>query len=132
MATFKRFEEIIAWQLAHQLCREIGRIARETGLAKDYKLREQVCDSSNSIMNNIAEGFGRTGNREFIGFLHIAHASCSETQSQLYTLHDRKYITPEEFDVLNLLAHRTSKAIYSLIGYLERSEIRGLRYRSRG
>jgi four helix bundle protein len=131
MATFKRFEDIIAWQLARQLCREITRLTRETGLARDFRLRDQICASSNSIMNNIAEGFGRSGNAEFAHFLHIAHASCSETHSQAYTLLDRGYITQDEFYILNRLSERTSKAIYKLIVYLQQDSRRGVRYKPR-
>jgi four helix bundle protein len=93
MATFKRFEEIVAWQMARQLAQEIERIARETGLAKDLRLRNQICDSSNPVLNNIAEGFGREGKVEFTNFLHIAHASCAVTQSQVQTFLVRQHIS---------------------------------------
>ncbi|RYY63514.1 MAG: four helix bundle protein [Chitinophagaceae bacterium] len=129
MSTFKRFEDIVAWQLARQLCQEIQRIVTTTGLGRDFKLRDQIRDSSDSIKNNIAEGHGRGGNAEFVQFLEVAHASCAETQSQLYSLLDRGYVDQQEFQKLHFLAYRTSKAIYSLIVYLRQSPVRGPRFR---
>jgi four helix bundle protein len=66
MATFMRFEDIFSWQLARQLCIEIQKVVRVTPLARDLKLRDQVCASSESISSDIAEGFGRSGTPEFI------------------------------------------------------------------
>ncbi|RYE00960.1 MAG: four helix bundle protein [Sphingobacteriales bacterium] len=129
MATFNRFEEIFAWQIARELCREIHRITRETPLAKDFKLRDQINDSAESIPSNIAEGFGRGGNKEFVQFLEFAHGSCAETQSHLYYVLDRGYINQEEFDNAYRMAAKTSRAIYKLIEYLQKSEIRGPRFR---
>ncbi|TCZ72803.1 four helix bundle protein [Flaviaesturariibacter aridisoli] len=129
MPTFKRFEEIIAWQLARELCKEIYRISQETGLCRDFKLRDQINASSGSIMDNIAEGHGRGGNKEFIQFLEVAHASGAETQSQLYRLLDKDYIQKDEFDRLYQLAGRAKKAIIELIKYLSGSDLRGPRFK---
>jgi four helix bundle protein len=107
MAVIKKFEEIIAWQNARILCNEIASIIVQTDLAKDYKLKEQVNGSSGSIMDNIAEGFGRGGNAEFIQFLEISHGSGCECQSQLYRIADRKYISPEKFTELYGLCERS-------------------------
>ncbi|MEP7375071.1 MAG: four helix bundle protein [Chitinophagaceae bacterium] len=82
-----------AWQKARFFCHEVFIIIEDTKLSKDYKLKEQVNRSSGSIMDNIAEGFGRGGNLEFIQFLEISHASAYKSQSQLYRILDRKYIT---------------------------------------
>ncbi|RYY66924.1 MAG: four helix bundle protein [Chitinophagaceae bacterium] len=131
MPTFKHFEEIIAWQLARELSIEVHRIATETRLARDFKLRDQICDSSESIGSNIAEGFGRSGNAEFVHFLLIARASCTETQSHLYAVLDRQYINQAEFARINHLAERTGKAIFKLIDYLQNSGIKGVRFRKR-
>lgn len=67
-------------------------MALRTDLRTDYKLYSQIDGSSGSIMDNIAEGFERNGNREFIQFLSISKASCGETRSQLYRVFDRNYI----------------------------------------
>lgn len=92
MATINCFEDIKAWQKARILCKEIFELISSTDLSKDYKLKDQINGSSGSAMDNIAEGFGRGGNPEFIQFLEIAHASACECQSQLYRVKDRNYI----------------------------------------
>lgn len=131
MATFRKYNDIIAWQLADQLCKEIWQIVQETPLSRDFKLRDQILDSSDSIRNNIAEGFGRFGNREFIHFLHISFASSAETKSQLQTVFARSYIVEEHFKSLDFLCYRTGRAITSLIAHLEQSSFKGPKYRDR-
>src|SRR5205809_1207598 len=111
MATFKSFEEITAWQKARQFCNEVFCICEKTKLSTDYKLKDQVNGSSGSIMDNIAEGFGRGGNLEFIQFLEISHASACESQSQLYRILDRKYITGEKFNELYEIAEEIKRMI---------------------
>ena len=71
MATFKSFEDIEAWQLARVLAKDIFLVTKEKTFANDFKLINQMRSSSGSIMDNIAEGFERGGNREFIQFLSI-------------------------------------------------------------
>jgi four helix bundle protein len=128
MATFKRIEDIEAWQLARELCREIQRMIADTPLGKDFKLRDQISAASGSIMDNIAEGFGRGGNKEFIHFLEISHASCMETLSQLYRVSDKGFISESTFEKLYRLAKRTGAATLGLIRYLTQSAIRGPRF----
>lgn len=103
MATFNTFEEITAWQKARVLCSKIQTLITTTDLAKDYKLKDQINGSSGSIMDNIAEGFGRGGNNEFIQFLTVSLGSTFECQSQLYRILDRKYINKIQFDELYFL-----------------------------
>jgi four helix bundle protein len=75
MAAIKKFEDIEAWQKARTLCNKINQIILQTSLSVNYKLKDQTNGSSGLIIDNIAEGFGRGGNAEFIQFLEIAHAS---------------------------------------------------------
>jgi len=84
MSTFQRFEDIIAWQKARELCNVIKSYTRKSEFSRDFKLLGQIEGSSGSAMDNIAEGFERGGNREFIQFLYISKGSAGETRSQLY------------------------------------------------
>lgn len=130
MATVKMFEDLEIWRLSRVLCKDINVVANNTELRKDYKLYSQIDGSSGSIMNNIAEGFERNGNKEFIQFLSIAKASCGETRSQLYRIFDRNYINEKDFNKLKEQALKLSKMIGGFIGYLQKSDFKGSKYKS--
>ena len=100
MATIKRFEDLIAWQKARQLVKEIYQLTAERAFNRDFGLRDQLRRASVSIMSNIAEGFDRGGRAEFHQFLVIAKASCAEVRSQLYVAKDAGYITKDTFPKL--------------------------------
>ena len=129
MATVRCFEDLKIWQMSRELYQDIFRITCYEKFSKDYKFKEQIRSSSGSIMDNIAEGFERGGNKEFIQFLAIAKGSCGETRSQLHRSFDSKYIEKEEYDSLCQKAIEISKSISALIDYLKQSEIKGIKYK---
>ncbi len=131
MATIKKFEEIISWQEARALNKIIGNLIDGSRFKTNFRLINQIEGSAGSIMDNIAEGFERGGNREFIQFLFIAKSSCGELRSQLYRATDRNYITQQEFETFSVHAMKISSLIQKLISYLEDSELRGLKYKGR-
>lgn len=131
MATFKKFEDIEAWQKARILCDKIFTVINETALNKDYKLREQINGASGSIMDNIAEGFGRAGNNEFIQFLEYSIGSACEVQSQLYRIVDRRYIHQDSFNELYSLAEEIKGKLIALINYLKKSAFTGVKFKDR-
>lgn len=92
MATIKRFEDIEAWQLSREVVQDLYKICREEKFDKDFGLQDQIRRAAVSIMSNIAEGFERGGNKEFVNFLSIAKGSCKEVRSQLYMAFDQCYI----------------------------------------
>lgn len=128
MAKIERFEDLEIWQLAREISRDVWGIIHNTALQKDYKLREQINGAAGSIMDNIAEGFERDGNREFINFLSIAKASCGETRSQLYRCLDRNHIDEETFKRVSDKAILNSRKIKSFMIYLKNSERKGSKY----
>jgi four helix bundle protein len=81
MATIQRSEEMVAWQKARELSRDIYRVSAQNEFARDYDLKSQIRRSSGSVMDNIAEGFERGGKNEFIQFLGIAKGSAGEVRS---------------------------------------------------
>ncbi|MFA6503752.1 MAG: four helix bundle protein [Patescibacteria group bacterium] len=104
----ERFEDIVAWQLSREL---VGRVYRTMRDCRDYSFRDQLQRAVLSIMNNIAEGFDRGGNKEFIYFLKIAKGSCAEVRSMLYVGLYQRYLNEENFDQMFSLTVRISQII---------------------
>ena len=129
MATIRKFEDLKAWQEARRLAHSIFKLYQRKPFLNDYKLVNQINGSSGSIMDNIAEGFDRNGNKEFIQFLTIAKASLSEATSQLYRALDREYITKEEFEETQKDALELGKIIGGLIKYLQNTAYKGTKFK---
>ena len=129
MATVQCFEDLKIWKMAREFYRDIFRITGYEQFSKDYKFKDQIRTSSGSIMDNIAEGFERGGNKEFIQFLAIAKGSSGETRSQLHRAFDSQYIKEEECHLLCQKAIDISKSIAALIDYLKQSEMKGVKYK---
>lgn len=130
MASITSFTDLEIWKLSVELHNEIFALTKVEPLSKDVSLKDQMNRSSGSIMDNIAEGFGR-GRLEFVQFLTIARGSSSELQSQLYRCLKRHYITESIFTKLNELADKTGKKIGSLINYLNQSNLQGPKFKDR-
>jgi four helix bundle protein len=128
MAKVEKFEDLKIWQMGREIASEIWVVIQSSPLQKDFALRNQINRSSASIMDNIAEGFERDGNKEFNHFLSIAKASCGETRSQLYRCLDRKHIDQETFDNLKTKSVATSAKIKSLMIYLKNSDRKGSKF----
>ncbi|MCU0322021.1 MAG: four helix bundle protein [Chitinophagaceae bacterium] len=129
MATFKTLEDIIAWQKARQYHLDLKQEIHILQSARDFELKEQLKSSSGSVMDNIAEGFGRMGNAEFKNFLTIAHGSLQESISQLYRMHDYDYINIERLNYLKALANEISRLIRSLIETLQAADVKGIKFK---
>lgn len=129
MATIRRFEDIEAWQKARIIAKDIYHLTQKDDFRKDFSLTDQIKRSSGSIMDNIAEGYERDGNREFVQFLSIAKGSSGETRSQLYRALDYGHITQEEFDLHYHRLTHVSSLIQNFIKYLKRSELTGTKYK---
>ena len=108
MATFKRFEEIESWKCARKLTNRIYQVSNQGNFARDFTLKDQVRRACVSIMSNIAEGYDRSGTREFVQFLATAKGSAAEVRCQLYIALDQGYIDEAEFVELGREAFRNS------------------------
>ena len=115
-----RFEDIEAWQGARKLVKMVYEIIRKSPeFRKDFRLVNQVQDAAVSSMSNIAEGFARKGNREFIQFLFISKSSAAEVQSHFYVALDQGYVSQADFKAVYDQAEVVSKLDSGFIKYLE-------------
>ena len=110
----RRFEDLVAWQKARGLTREIYRVTSDGAFIRDFRLRDQIRRACTSVMSNVAEGFERGGRSEFHQFLSIAKASCAELRSQLYVALDAQYLEPNQFASLLAQAEEVGRVLGGL------------------
>ncbi len=116
-----RFEDLDCWKEARVLVQDVYDATRDGNFKKDMRLTSQIQAAATSCMANIAEGFERKSDKEFVQFLYIAMASTAEIKSHLYVALDQKYIDKVRFDDIYAQAGKTSKMISALIKYLRKS-----------
>jgi four helix bundle protein len=129
MATLKRFEDIDAWKEARELTKAVYQITSVGEFARDYRLRDQIRRATISIMSNIAEGFERGGDKEFLRFLSIAKGSCGEIRAQLYAAFDQAYMSEAQFQDLIEKVITISRLLAGLMKYLQASPLRGSKFK---
>ncbi len=130
MASIERFESIEAWQEARKLARAIYEVTSSGEFAKDFGLKDQIRRASVSIMSNIAEGFERGGDKEFVQFLSLAKASSGEVRSHLYVAMDQCYLSKDQFASLLSQVTHISRLIAAFMRYLQQSNLRGSKYKA--
>lgn len=118
MGKFNSFEEINSWQKARIFNKKIYIITENQTFKKDFDFVRQIRRASLSISSNIAEGFERNTDKEFIYFLYVAKASAGEVRSQLYLAFDLEYITKQEFEQLLESVTEISRLLSGFIKYL--------------
>ncbi len=123
MATIQKFEDLEIWQLAKEFCRKIYPVTFQEPIAKDPRFRDQIRGTAGSIMDNIAEGFGRGSRLEFVNSLTISIGEVDKLKSQLYRGIDVHYFSQLFFEELYELADCLDKKITSFISYLNKSKI---------
>jgi len=131
MATINKFEDLEIWQLSRLLSADIFNISNLKPLSQDFALKNQMLRSAGSIMDNIAEGFGRGSRLEFIQFLSIAKASASELQSQIIRCKDYKYISNDLFEMTIEKINKIGNKIAAFMSYLNKSNFKGQKFMER-
>lgn len=121
----ERFEDLHAWIKARELVREVYAIS----LAGDLAMRDQLRRAAVSIAANIAEGFERDGDREFLQALSCAKGSAGEVRSLLTLALDLNYVDPSRYGTARGLAEEASRLIAGLMRYLKASEFRGKKFK---
>ena len=129
MARIERFEDIEAWKLATRATNRVYEVTTSEPFCRDFALVNQIRRASISVMSNIAEGFERDGNKEFIQFLAIAKGSCGEVRSQLYIAADRRYIDDGNFKEIAELLIEASRTISGFMRYLQGATERGSKFK---
>ena len=129
MASVKDFEELAIFQKARELSQRIYPVTNKDGFKSDFRFVQQIRAAAGSIMDNIAEGFERGGNKEFLNFLYIAKGSCGEVRSQLIRANDVGYLTPDEYEDLYTECRKLSASIMNFIKELRASEYTGAKFK---
>lgn len=129
MASIERFEDIEAWKKSRDLTNIVYDVTNKGQFSKDFGLRDQIRRASVSVMSNIAEGFERGGDREFVQFISQAKGSSAEVRAQLYVALDQGYIEKETFERLSDLTFQINSMLAKLMKYLRGSEYKGSKYK---
>jgi four helix bundle protein len=122
MSKVNRFEDLRCWQASRRLVGDIYHVAESGKLFRDFDTKGQLKRAALSIMNNIAEGFGKFSNKEFIRYLDTAQSSALEVKSILYVLSDMNYLSPEKITELHQLCDEVRFLTLALIKYLRSRE----------
>jgi len=128
MATIKRFEDLSVWKLAFDNANLIYELTSKPAFNRDFALRDQIRRAAISVFSNIAEGFERDGNREFVNFLSVAKGSCGEVRAQAMLANRLGYITNDELTFLAERLVQTSHQISGFQKYLRDSQLRGRKF----
>ena len=124
----EKFEDLAIFQRVRDLCKEVYGITRANDFKYDSRFVQQIRAASGSIMDNIAEGFERDGNKEFAQFLYIAKGSCGEVRSQVIRAYDAGYISQEKYQQMYDDCISISKEIANFIKSLRSSEMTGRKF----
>ena len=129
MSKIEKFEDIESWKIAREVTRLIYDASATGNFNRDFALKDQIRRAAISIMSNIAEGFERGGDKEFTQFLAVAKGSCGEVRAQLYVAFDQKYVSREQFGLLNNKLAEIGRLISGLMKYLKQSDLRGNKFK---
>jgi four helix bundle protein len=129
MTNINRFEDIESWKRARVFTNHVYKVTSTGKFARDFALKDQLRRASVSILSNIAEGFERSGDKEFQQFLSLAKGSSGEARAQLYVALDQNYISADEFELLTQDATEISQLLSGFIKYLKSSDLKGSKFK---
>jgi four helix bundle protein len=129
MAKIERFQDLEAWKMARKITKKIYDLTKQEKFSRDFALCHQIRRASVSVLSNIAEGFERNGDKEFLQFLSIAKASCAEVYAQLYVALDQEYVDEKQFQEISSELEETGRIIGGLMKYLRQSGFRGSKFK---
>ncbi len=129
MSTVNKFEGLEVWKLAGELCKDVFQLTLCESFSKDFGLKDQIRNSIGSIMDDIAEGFERDGNRELRQFLSISKGSFGERRSQLYRAFDQSYLSFEHLERISQKTITLGRKVSKQIQYLKTSELKGNKFK---
>jgi four helix bundle protein len=128
MAEIKSFEDLIAWQKSKTLCIEVIRLLQKSSVKRNFSFVDQVTRCAISVSSNIAEGYGRKGNKEFLNFLHISQGSLNELLSLFHIWKELDPAKTEEINDLRIKAIEVRKILQGLINHLKSTEMTGSKF----
>ncbi len=131
MSKIQKFEDLQVWQMARVICNSIEKLFQTISLGNNFALRNQMERNPTSIMDNIAEGFRRDGNKEFHNFLSYAKGSSTELKSQIYRCFDKKLINAEQYNNLIKLIEEEINKIGAFMYYLRNTTIKGQKFNTK-
>ena len=128
MSKVEKFEDLAIFQSARSLCKEVYAITKDGDFSRDSRFVQQIHAAAGSIMDNIAEGFERQGNKEFVNFLYIAKGSCGEVRSQIIRATDVGFLDKDTATRLYNDCMGLSKAIAAFIKSIKSSDFSGSKF----
>lgn len=125
----KRFEDLEIWQLGKDLVKEVYELTSSGKFGKDFAFKNQIRRAAISVPSNIAEGFGRGGNKELINFLYISHGSLCETKSHLLIAKELGYLGKNNTEALFENIEKLKAKTLSLVKSLKESPYKGNKFK---
>lgn len=125
MATAERFEELEVWKSARELAAEVYHAVQASEISRQFALRDQILRAAISMPANIAEGFERGGNKEFVQFLYVAKGSAGELRTLMYLVKDCGYLDEKICKNLVGRTESVSRQLGGFIQYLKGSPYQG-------
>ena len=128
MEKVRRFEDLEVFQKARELCKAVYLVTNNEPFKGDLRFVQQIRAAAGSVMDNIAEGFERNGNKEFVNFLYIAKGSCGEVRSQIIRASDMGFVDANTAKTMYGECLSVSRLLNSLIIVIKSSRYKGTKF----